>query len=167
MRNSAPHPIFAILLVGPEECPFGIQKDLLYAQSAYFRAEFTKAGEENSVELVVRLPHTEVEVFGCFQCFIYTGKVYDKENGRPIPEYPQLLGVWKLATQFQMASLRVAVLDVMAERREQTNRIPGAGLLIQAWKETEEGSGLRRMLIGWAAEHSTHHLLYHTGIANI
>jgi hypothetical protein len=32
--------------------------------------------------------------------------------------------------------------------------IPGIELLEVAWKETEEGSGLRKMLIEWAAEHS-------------
>jgi hypothetical protein len=71
------------------------------------------------------------------------------------------MGVWKLATRLRMAPLRVAVLDVMAERRQLTSHIPGTPLLIQAWQETEEGSGLRRMLIGWAAEHSmyTHYIM--------
>ena len=64
------------------------------------------------------------------------------------------MGVWKLATLLRMAPLRVAVLDAMVERRQLTSHIPGTPLLIQAWQETEEGSGLRKMLIGWAAEHS-------------
>ena len=64
------------------------------------------------------------------------------------------MGIWKLATRLRMAPLRVAVLDAMAERRQLTSHIPGTPLLIQAWQETEEGSGLRKMLIGWAAEHS-------------
>jgi hypothetical protein len=54
-----------------------------------------------------------------------------------------------------MAPLRVAVLNAMAERRQLTSTIPGTSLLIQAWKETEDGSGLRKMLIDWTAEHST------------
>lgn len=95
-----------------------------------------------------------MEVFGCLQNFIYTGAVYDKAAGIEIPDYPLLMGVWKLATRLRMAPLHVAVLDVMAERRRKTSRIPGTPLLIQAWKETEEGSGLRLMLITWAAEHS-------------
>lgn len=87
---------------------------------------------------------------------MYTGKVYDKAHGKEIPDYPLLMGVWKLATKLRMAPLRVAVLDCMAERRQETSCIPGTPLLIQAWKETEEGSGLRLMLIGWAAEHSVY-----------
>jgi hypothetical protein len=105
------------------------------------------------VELIVKLPDTNVDTFGCFQNFIFTGEVYDKARVS-IPDYSLLMGVWKLATKFKMAPLRVAVLDVMNERRQQTSCIPGTPLLVQAWKETEEGSGLRMMLITWAAEHS-------------
>lgn len=42
----------------------------------------------------------------------------------------------------------------MAERRQQTGFIPSTKLLVEAWVQTEEGSGLRKMLIEWAAEHS-------------
>ena len=142
-----------IILVGPDEIPFGIQKDLLCAQSPYYREEFNK-GAENQVEHIVKLPDTDVDTFGCFQNFIYTGAVYDKASAREIPDYPLLMNIWKLATFLKMAPLRLAVLDVMAERRQQTSLIPGTPLLIQAWRETEEGSGLRAMLIQWAAEHS-------------
>jgi hypothetical protein len=154
MRNSDPHPIFVIILVGPDEIPFGIQKDLLCAQCPYYRQEFAKDPQINKVEHLIKLADTDVSTFGCFQNFIYTGKVWDKDGGKEIPDYTVLMGVWKLATQLQMAPLRVAVLNAMAERRRLTSSIPGTPLLIQAWKETEEGSGLRKMLISWAAEHS-------------
>ena len=71
-----------------------------------------------------------------------------------MPDYTILMGVWKLATQLRMAPLRVAVLDAMAERRQQTGFIPSTTLLVEAWRQTEDGSGLRKMLIEWAAEHS-------------
>jgi hypothetical protein len=153
--HSEPHPHFVILFIGPDEVVFGIQKDLLCAQSPYFRDELAKEGE-NRVEYVLKVPDTTVEIFGCFQNFIYTGEVYDKRGGKEVPEYTLLLGVWKLATKLQMAPLRVTVLDSMAERRRQTNMIPGIELLEAAWKETEQGSGLRKMLIEWSAEHSKH-----------
>lgn len=153
-----PHPLFVIILVGPEEIPFGIQKDLLSAQSPYYRDQLENR-DQNTVELIVKLPDTDVETFGCFQNFIYTGAVYNKASNS-IPDYPLLMGVWKLATKLRMAPLRVAVLDVMNERRQQTSCIPGTPLLVQAWKETEEGSGLRTMLITWAAEHSEYSYLH-------
>lgn len=71
-----------------------------------------------------------------------------------VPDYPILMGTWKLATQLKMAPLRVAVLNAMAERRQQTGFIPSTQLLVEAWRQTEDGSGLRKMLIEWAAEHS-------------
>ncbi|CAG8961107.1 hypothetical protein HYFRA_00002650 [Hymenoscyphus fraxineus] len=148
-----PHPIFVIIMVGKDEVPFGIQKDLLCARSPFFREHFSQKGEENKVEHIVKLPDTNAEIFGCFQNFLYTGHVYDSVAGRAIPEYPQLMGVWKLATHLKVAPLRVAVLTVMAERRQRTRLIPGTELLKQAWEETEEGSDLRQMLIKWAAEH--------------
>lgn len=164
---SEPHPIFVIILVGAQEIPFGIQKNLLCAQSPYYRQLFDQDELRNSVELVVRLPQTDVDTFGCFQNFIFTGQVYDKAGGKVIPEYPLLLNIWKLATFLKMAALRVAVLDTMAERRQLTSCIPGAPLLIQAWNDTEEGSGLRIMLIRWTAEHSKLLFTYiHMGQAN-
>lgn len=139
-------------MVGQDELPFGIQKDVLCAKSPYYRQQF--AGPQVTVEHIVRLPNTTYEAFGGFQNFIYTGKIYDKELGQEVPEYSLLLDVWKLATMMQMPPLRVAVLNAMADRRQATSMIPGTNMLIQAWQETEEGSGLRLMLIGWAAEHS-------------
>lgn len=101
----------------------------------------------------MRLPETPVDAFGCFQNFLYTGKVYSRRDEAELPEYSLLLKVWKLAVSLKMSNLRVAVLDAMAERRQNDNKIPDTPLLIQAWQITEEGSGLRHMLIGWAAEH--------------
>ncbi|OAA54833.1 transcription regulator [Niveomyces insectorum RCEF 264] len=100
-----PHPIFVIILVGPEEKPFGIQKDFLCARCRYFRDYFAKnrgagsnAGEgtgaglhesssngannETTIEHVVRLPDVAVSVFAYVQHFLYTGSVCPKSGGR-------------------------------------------------------------------------------------
>lgn len=109
--SSAPHPIFVIILVGPDETPFGIQKDLLCSQSLYYRQELAE-GRNDKVEYVVKLPDTDDYAFGCFQNFLYTGDVYDKQScGQLAPDYPILMGVWNLATKLLMPSLRVAVLS--------------------------------------------------------
>ena len=100
---------------------------------------------------MVKLPDTEPAAFGCLQNYLFTGKVY---TGLDAPDYSILLGVWKLATELSMPDVRIAVLNAMSDRRLQTNCIPGRPLLLQAWKQTEENSGLRLMLISWAAEHS-------------
>lgn len=143
-----------MVIVGPEETPFGIQKDLLVAKSPYYRRIFAQLDKDQKLEAVVSLPEYSSAAFGCFQSFIYTGKIYDGELGQDIPDYNLLLNVWKLATHLEMPPLRVAVLSAMAERRVATSKIPGVALFVQAWDDTEEGSGLRMMMIGWAAEHS-------------
>jgi len=150
---SVPHPIFAIVLVGEEEVPFGIQKDLLISQSPYFRQQFEAQGPEQSLEQIMRLPDTTPTVFGCFQNYIFTNSVYDRRGGVEIPDYPILFGIWTLATKLQMPHLKVAVLETMTELRALTGVIPSPNLIERAWKETEEESGLRKMLITWAAEH--------------
>jgi hypothetical protein len=143
MVFSAPHPIFAIVLVGEDEIPFGIQKDVLFASQ----------GPEQSLEQITKIPDTTPVVFGCFQNYIFTNSVYDKRGGIEIPDYPILFGIWTLATKLQMPHLKVAVLETMTELRALTGVIPTPSLIEQAWKETEEESGLRKMLITWAAEH--------------
>lgn len=150
---SVPHPIFAIVLVGEDEIPFGIQKDLLISHSPYFRAQFEAQGPEQALEQITRLPDTTPTVFGCFQNYIFTNAVYDRRGGIEIPDYPILFGIWTLATKLQMPHLKVAVLETMTELRALTGVIPSPKLIEQAWKETEEQSGLRKMLITWAAEH--------------
>ncbi|EKD15365.1 uncharacterized protein L3040_001732 [Drepanopeziza brunnea f. sp. 'multigermtubi'] len=147
------HPKFVIVLVGPEEIPFGLQQNLLCAQSPFYRDLFENNATERQIESIVKLPDTTVDVFGCFQNFVYTGKVYDEVHGKEIPDYPLLMGLWKLATKLRMAPLRVAILETMTERRQLTSCNPGTPLLIQAWQDTQEGSGLRNMLIKWSAEH--------------
>ena len=92
-------------------------------------------------------------MFGCFQNYIFTHAIYDRRGGIEIPDYPILFGIWTLATKLQMPHLKVAVLETMTELRALTGIIPSAALIEQAWQETEEESGLRKMLITWAAEH--------------
>ncbi|KAG9241846.1 hypothetical protein BJ878DRAFT_206230 [Calycina marina] len=143
-----PHPAFVILLVGEQEIPYGIQKDLLCAKSPHYREYF--ASLEGQIEYIVRLPKTDPAAFGCLQNYLFTGRVYADASA---PDYSTLLGVWKLATELRMHDAQVAVLDAMADRRLQTSCIPGRELLVQVWEQTGENSGLRLMLTSWAAEH--------------
>lgn len=41
----------------------------------------------------------------------------------------------------------------MAECRRVTQHIPATPLLVQVWKDTPEGSSIRKLLLGWAAEY--------------
>lgn len=46
-----------------------------------------------------------------------------------------------------------AALAAMSEARRITQHIPATPLLVQVWKDTPEGSSIRRLLLSWAAEY--------------
>ncbi|KLU86159.1 hypothetical protein MAPG_05178 [Magnaporthiopsis poae ATCC 64411] len=145
-----PHPIFVIILVGPGEQPFGIQKDFLCAKSTYFRNHFEQ-NQQEQIEHVVHLPKTPVEVFACAQNFIYTAKVFPTIED--LPSYDILIGAWKLGHELGIDGLCDATLSAMNECRRVTQHIPATPLLVQVWKDTPEGSSIRKLLLEWAAEY--------------
>lgn len=140
-----------IVLVGPDEQPFGIQKDFLCARSAYYRQYFSEHNRADSIEHIVKLPHTPVKVFAITQNYLFTGQVCPKLDD--LPTYEVLIGVWKLAHQLAIDGLCDAVLEAMIECRRITQHIPATPLLVQVWKDTPEGSSIRKLLLSWAAEY--------------
>ncbi|KAG7287069.1 hypothetical protein NEMBOFW57_006572 [Staphylotrichum longicolle] len=145
-----PHPIFVIALVGPEETPFGIQKDFLCSKSSFYKKYFDET-PDSGLENLVRLPETPVEVFAYAQNFLYTGHVFPNLDN--LPSYEVLIGVWKLGHELGIEGLCDATLEAMAECRRVTQHIPATPLLVQVWKDTPEGSSIRKLLLSWAAEY--------------
>ncbi|GKT92965.1 ankyrin repeat-containing protein [Colletotrichum tofieldiae] len=133
-----PHPTFLIVLVGPDEKPFGIHKDFLCARSTHYRDHFKKEiATPDTVEHVVKLPHTTPEVFGLAQLFLFTGQVSEEVD--KFPSYEALIGVWKLGHELGVQTA------YSADSRH--------SLLVQVWKDTPEGSTIRKLLLSWAAEY--------------
>lgn len=91
------------------------------------------------------------EVFGLVQNFLYTGRLFSETD--EIPGYDVLIETWKAADKFEIPHLCEKVLESMVECRRVTQSIPATPLLVQAWKETPEGSKIRKLLLGWAAEY--------------
>jgi hypothetical protein len=149
-QPSQPHPLFVIALVGPEETPFGIQKDFLCAKSSFYNKFFAETPDEG-LENLVRLPDTPVEVFAYAQNFLYTGNVFPSVDN--LPSYEVLIGVWKLGHDLGIDGLCDATLEAMTECRRLTQHIPATPLLVQVWKDTPEGSSIRKLLLSWAAEY--------------
>lgn len=149
-ENSQPHPIFVIVLVGRDEQPFGIQKDFLCDRSSYFRNYFANSNQ-NTVEHIVKLPEASREVFGLAQHFLFTGQV--TSDASKSPSYEDLVGLWKLGHKLDIDGLCDRTLQAMIDCRRLTERIPSTPLLIQVWKETPEGSSIRKLLLSWAAEY--------------
>lgn len=90
-------------------------------------------------------------MFGLAQLFLFTGQVTSDESKPPL--YEDLVGLWKLGHKLDIDGLCDKTLDAMLECRRVTQRIPSTPLLIQVWKETPEGSSIRKLLLSWAAEY--------------
>ncbi|RDA88643.1 hypothetical protein CP532_4129 [Ophiocordyceps camponoti-leonardi (nom. inval.)] len=151
-----PHPIFVILLIGPEEQPFGIQKDFLCHRSEFYRQYFDSQGASETVEHLVRLPEFAADVFGLAQNYLYTGVLLPDEAAAATaaaPSYESLVSLWKLGYELGIDGLCDKALDAMTECRRLTQRIPAAPLLIQVWRDAPEGSSIRVLLLSWAAEY--------------
>ncbi|KAF4989003.1 hypothetical protein FGRMN_9410 [Fusarium graminum] len=146
-----PHPVFVIVLVGPDECPFGIQKDFLCSRSEFFEKHFSETALDEKIEHIVKLPETTKEIFGLAQLFLYTGKVISDESN--VPSYEALVGLWKLGHKLGVEGLCDKALNAMIDCRRITERIPATPLLIQVWKDTPEGSSIRKLLLSWTAEY--------------
>ncbi|KAI9171125.1 Ankyrin repeat, bromo and BTB domain-containing protein [Paramyrothecium foliicola] len=146
-----PHPIFAIILVGPQERPFGIQKDFLCARSAFYRKYFEDKKDDEKIEHILKLEDASTEVFGLTQNYLYTGNII--ADASDAPSYETLVGLWKLGHKLEIDGLCDKTLAAMIECRRITQRIPATPLLIQVWNETPEGSSLRTLLLSWAAEY--------------
>ncbi|KAF4455346.1 hypothetical protein F53441_2309 [Fusarium austroafricanum] len=146
-----PHPTFVIILVGPDECPFGIQKDFLCSQSEFYAKHFSEANPDEKIEHIVKLPETTMEIFGLAQHFLYTDKVIADESN--VPSFEALVGLWKLGHKLSIKGLCDKALNAMIDCRRITESIPATPLLIQVWKDTPEGSSIRKLLLSWTAEY--------------
>ncbi|KAI0022547.1 putative Bromodomain testis-specific protein [Xylariomycetidae sp. FL0641] len=144
-----PHMKFVAILVGEQETPFGIQKDFLCAKSSYYRQLF--ASRHDEIESLEKLPNTTPEVFGLAQNFMYTGSLYSEVDSPP--GYEVLIDTWKIGHELGIEGLCDEALEAMAECRRLTQLIPSTPLLVRAWKETPEGSTIRKLLLTWAAEY--------------
>ncbi|KAM0247914.1 hypothetical protein ACHAP5_003698 [Fusarium lateritium] len=146
-----PHPTFVIILVGPDECPFGIQKDFLCSRSEVYEKLFSETNSDKEIEHIVKLPETTKEIFGLVQLFLYTDKIISDESN--VPSYEALVGLWKLGHKLGVTGLCDKALNAMIDCRRITERIPATPLLIQVWKDTPEGSSIRKLLLSWTAEY--------------
>ncbi|CCT64033.1 related to RING3 kinase [Fusarium fujikuroi] len=146
-----PHPTFVIILVGPDETPFGIQKEFLCSRSEFYEKHFSETKPDDKIEHIVKLPETTKEIFGLAQHFLYMDKVIADEAN--LPSYEALVGLWKLGHKLTIKGLCDKALTAMIDCRRITESIPATPLLIQVWKDTPEGSSIRKLLLSWTAEY--------------
>jgi hypothetical protein len=70
-----------------------------------------------------------------------------------VPSYEALVGLWKLGHELGIKGLCDKALNAMIDCRRITESIPATPLLIKVWKDTPEGSSIRKLLLSWTAEY--------------
>ncbi|KAH6687717.1 hypothetical protein F5X68DRAFT_6213 [Plectosphaerella plurivora] len=144
-----PHMRFVVILVGGERVPFAMHLNFLRARSGYI-SEMYRPGTAG-IENVMDMPDTTPEIFGYAQHFLFTGLIIPE--GHEVPPYEDLIGLWHLGDTLKIDGLCDKTLEAMHQCRRATQRIPSTPLLVQAWKDTPEGSSIRQLLLSWAAEY--------------
>lgn len=137
-------------MVGEDEIPFGLQRDLLCSVSGYFKRYFDDA-PDNVIEHIIKIPETTVDVFGLAQNYMYTQDVWPDDHS--VPTYEDLFALWKLGLKYEIDGLCDKTLECMQEVKQRTRQIPGASLVSRVWKETDEGAPIRRLFLQWAEEY--------------
>lgn len=120
------------------------------AKSSHYR-EYFSGQDEEQLENVIKLPEISPEVFGLAQNFLFTGTVFSGSD--KLPGYDILIAAWKLGNQLGIEGLCDEAIEAMTEYRRITHHIPATPLLVQVWKDTPEGSSIRKLLLNWAAEY--------------
>lgn len=137
-------------MVGPDEIPFGLQKDLLCSVSGHFQRYFDEA-PDNTIEHVIKIPETTPGVFGLAQNYMYTHEVWPDDH--TVPSYEDLFALWQLGSKYEIDGLCDKTLECMQEVKQRTRQIPGASLVSRVWAETAEGTPIRRLFLQWAEEY--------------
>ncbi|KAI1345028.1 TFIID associated protein [Xylariaceae sp. FL0016] len=169
---SKPHPHSIILLagIGDEAEAFSIHRDLLFMKAPWFEKFFadreTKKAEQaqkadgepvprgdkqNTEEdaTVAHLEDVDPELLGLAQRHMYTGSI-KPNNTKQMLGYEKLVDAYKLAHRLGMEEMCNEVVEVMKESYESSHLVPGPSLLVKVWKDTPEGSIIRRLLLKWA-----------------
>ena len=131
--------------VGPDKIPFSIQQDVLCAQSPIFDFYLATRGQDN-LEPVYLIEDTDVEAFGCFQSFMFTGEVSGINNS---DDFSVLLRAWKLAKMFEMVHFQTYLLHYITANRHQ---IFSTQNMKDIWEITKVGCPLRMALMDWMVD---------------
>jgi hypothetical protein len=142
------------VLVGPEgkEESFAIHKDLICANSKFFKAACSKLWTEGR-EKIVRLPEVKVEIFQAYIVWVYSGKV--SVNGSPgssaadkaSAELNETTELYLLGDVLDDLQLRNAAMRAWVLKTKIWNIQPATSVINQVWDSTLPGSLFRKMIV--------------------
>jgi len=98
---------------------------------------------------VFKLNEIDIDTWGYLQTWMYTGELFDRARGQPMPDFEHLLKVWICACRLQMPGVKPRAIHLMCERRKRFCENPGMVWLAQAASLTErlEPAGVFSQLV--------------------
>ena len=143
------------VLVGPNEQPFLVHKDMICAKSKFFKAACSEHWVEGE-EKKVRLPEVDPSVFQGYLSWVYSTSLsivgittdgIDKLSGTQSRAIAQYLELYLLGDVLDDISLRNKVLQTIVL---DTRGAPNPRTVVRAWEKTPFNSPVRRMLVDHA-----------------
>jgi hypothetical protein len=136
------------IYVGPENTHWILHEKLLCARSTFFRSIFYDDSKSASSSKSFGLPDDDDDAFKSFVGWLYSGTV-------PPPRAESDLGVcfelYLMGERWGIEALRNDVLDVVRTWYWDTNTYPGLRRVQYVYANTEEGSAMRKLLVGSVA----------------
>lgn len=134
---------------------FEVQKFVVHeAQICHYSTFFKAACKKEwkaSETAEITLSEDDPEIFELFVNFIYHQQLKSDIEPNSHPDFPQLISLYILADKLQVAKLKNAVMDALHAKRDEGHIAPSPILVKEAYKNTTEGSLLRKYLVDiWA-----------------
>ncbi|KAI9810842.1 MAG: hypothetical protein M1827_006049 [Pycnora praestabilis] len=138
--------------VGAEDTPFSLHKDLLCSRSPFFNSALRNIFLETTTQQVV-LPEDDVETFQYFIQWVYSKELSHEDVDDTL--HPQLLPLYQLyamADQFQVKSLKNAIIDYIVDVHAKRHITPEHTIWLY---ENVPEKGLRKLLVdifAWSSD---------------
>ena len=147
--------------VGAKEKVFYVHKGLICESSPFFRAAFTGGFQEHSG--LMTLEEDDPDIFGHIVQWLYRGKLETLskvEVDTGFDYWMKLFQLYVLADKYGIRLLKNAVMDLLFQTRDrrknketETHKPPQQSCVTYVYKNTAQGSQLRRFLVTYYVWH--------------
>jgi hypothetical protein len=142
------------ILVGQEEHPFTVHKDILCAKSKFFKAACSSRWASGR-EKVVRPLHGTAAQFQMYVSWVYTSQFHvDAED--PEQQLTELIGMFILGDVLDDYQLRNATMERLITSVLGCTHVFGLDQLDRVYAATVAGSPLRQFVVWWMLVNVSH-----------
>lgn len=144
-------------MVGSKEQCFIVHRDMVCNRSKFFRVACSARWKEGQ-EKIVRLPKLRPSVFDMYMDWTYFGEIASNVTGSVTGG---LISLYVLGDMLDDRDLRNKVMEALQVKFHKKRASPSPGHLLWAWKNTTEGSMLRKWAMDVVILRSRKHFAKH------